>query len=89
MKAKTLSAIAVAAAFGLSASAFAGPGHEVVTPFSPNESGENAIAFQQHASASHRMGSHEISSQQVSSWSVFSLMIRPSIEAVKSDRKAK
>jgi hypothetical protein len=29
------------------------------------------------------------SSQQVRSWSVFSLMIRPSIDAVKSDRNAK
>ncbi|HYC45970.1 MAG TPA: hypothetical protein VED01_10870 [Burkholderiales bacterium] len=40
MKTKTLVAVAVASTFGWSASAFAGSGHEVVTPLSVNESGE-------------------------------------------------
>jgi hypothetical protein len=66
MKSKTLSAIAVAAAFGLSASAFAGSGHEVVTPFSPNESGADVIAFQQHASSS-QMSSQRLSSDHTAS----------------------
>lgn len=40
MKTKTLMTMAVASTFGLSAAAFAGSGHEVVTPFSVSESGE-------------------------------------------------
>jgi hypothetical protein len=48
MKSKTLITIAVASAFGLSASAFAGSSHEVMTPFSPNESGANVISQQHH-----------------------------------------
>jgi len=40
MKTKTLIGMAVASTFGWSAATFAGAGHEVVTPFSPNESGE-------------------------------------------------
>ena len=47
MKSKTLITMAVASTFGLSAAAFAGPSHEVMTPFSPNESGANVIS-QQH-----------------------------------------
>jgi hypothetical protein len=44
MKPKTLITMAVASAFGWSAGVFAGSGHEVMTPFSPNESGENIVS---------------------------------------------
>ena len=47
MKTKALIAIAVSSTFGWSAAAFAGAGHEVVTPFSPNESGEVLSQLQQ------------------------------------------
>ena len=40
MKSKTLMTMAIAGAFGLSAASFAGSGHEVRTPYSPNEAGE-------------------------------------------------
>src|SRR5687768_8573484 len=40
-KTKTLMTMAVASTFGLSAAAFAGPNHEVITPFSVSESGQN------------------------------------------------
>lgn len=43
IKSKTLITIAVASTFGFSAAAFAGNGHEVVTPFSPNEFGNVSI----------------------------------------------
>jgi hypothetical protein len=43
MKSKTLISLAIASTFGWSAASFAGTGHEVVTPFSPNESGENVF----------------------------------------------
>ena len=72
MKSRTLSAMAVAAAFGLSASAFAGSGHEVMTPFSPNESGADLIAVQKHMSSSQHTSSHPMSSDQVSSVDTFS-----------------
>ena len=48
MKSKTLITMAVASAFGLSASAFAGSSHEVMTPFSPSESGANVISQHDH-----------------------------------------
>ena len=38
MKTKTLIAAAISSTFGLATAAFAGSGHEVVTPSSPNES---------------------------------------------------
>jgi hypothetical protein len=44
MKSKTLVAVAVASTIGWSAASFAGASHEVITPFSPNESGE--VIFQ-------------------------------------------
>ena len=47
MKSKSLITVAVASTFGWSAAAFAGAGHEVVTPFSPNESGEVILQLQQ------------------------------------------
>ena len=47
MKSKHLIAIAVASTFGWSAGAFAESGHEVVTPFSVSESGENIPTHQQ------------------------------------------
>jgi len=47
MKSKALIAAAVASTFGWSAASFAGPGHEAVMPFSPNESGENIFHYQQ------------------------------------------
>jgi len=48
MKAKSLIGIAVASTFGWSAATFAGTGHEVATPFSPNESGENIVLLKDH-----------------------------------------
>jgi hypothetical protein len=47
MKSKTLIGIAVASTFGWSAASYAGAGHEVVTPFSPNESGEVIFSYKQ------------------------------------------
>jgi hypothetical protein len=47
MKSKTLIGIAVASTFGWSAASYAGAGHEVVTPFSPNESGEVIFNYKQ------------------------------------------
>jgi hypothetical protein len=47
MKSKTLINIAVASTIGWSATAFAGSGHAVMTPFSPNESGEVLAQLQQ------------------------------------------
>jgi len=52
MKTKTLIGMAVASTFGWSAATFAGTGHEVVTPFSPNESGE-VLAQLQSSAGSH------------------------------------
>jgi len=46
MKSKTLIAVAVVSTFGWSAASFAGPSHQVVTPFSPNESGENIFHYE-------------------------------------------
>lgn len=47
MKSKTLITMAVASTFGWSAAAFAGSGHEVMTPLSVNESGEVLISQEQ------------------------------------------
>src|SRR5688500_15922476 len=47
MKSKTLITMAVASTFGWSGGVFAGP-HEVMTPFSPNDSGVNVISQQHH-----------------------------------------
>src|SRR5688572_26962383 len=52
MKTKTLMTMAVAGTFGLSAAAFAGSNHEVVTPFSISEAGENIFAYQKGFSGS-------------------------------------
>lgn len=60
MKSKTLLALAVASTFGWSAVAFGGNGHEVVTPFSPNESGEVTFVKKEgfsSSSATSNMGS--------------------------------
>ncbi|MGZ5145727.1 MAG: hypothetical protein ACXWCP_19440 [Burkholderiales bacterium] len=46
MKSKALITMAVASTFGWSATALAATGHEVITPFSVSESGENIV--QQH-----------------------------------------
>ncbi len=46
MKSKTLITMAVASTFGWSA-AFADSSHEVITPFSPNESGEQIFTYQE------------------------------------------
>ena len=43
MKTKTLITMAVASTFGWSAAAFAGNGHEVMTPYQPNEGGYVAV----------------------------------------------
>ena len=46
MKTKTLIGIAVASTFGWSAASYAGNTHSVVTPFSPNESGEVIFSYE-------------------------------------------
>jgi len=56
MKAKNLIGIAVASTFGWSAAAFAGAGHEVITPFSPNESGEVVFKHQEGFGSKHLSG---------------------------------
>jgi hypothetical protein len=61
MKSKTLSAMAVAAAVGLSASAFAGSTHEVMTPMSPNESGSSLAVLEHSLSSSHHQMSASLS----------------------------
>ena len=48
MKSKALITMAVASTFGWSAGAFAGSSHEVQTPFSVSESGQNLVS--QHSS---------------------------------------
>jgi hypothetical protein len=47
MKSRALITMAVASTFGWSASTFAGSSHEVMTPFSVSESGQNIVS-QQH-----------------------------------------
>ena len=63
MKSKTLITIAVASTFGWSAATLAATGHEVITPFSVSESGENIV--QQHRdgfdSYRHRASSESLS----------------------------
>jgi hypothetical protein len=56
MKSKTLITMAVASTFGWSA-AFAAPSHEVITPFSPNESGEQIFTYQEGFSSSDHLAS--------------------------------
>lgn len=53
MKRKTLMTMAVAGTFGLSAAAFAGSGHEVITPFSASDAGENILSHQKGFSDSY------------------------------------
>src|SRR4051812_36162022 len=67
MKAKTLSAMAVAAALGLSASAFAGSGYEVVTPMSPNESGPSHAVLEHYSSPHSASASMSASSADAAS----------------------
>jgi hypothetical protein len=66
MKSKTLGAMAVAAALGFSASAFAGSSHEVMTPMSVNETGPVVVSHQMHGSQ------HMSSPQTISSVDTFS-----------------
>ena len=70
MTSKTLIRLAIAGTFGWSAAAFAGSGHEVVTPFSPSESGE-VVFMQKHGFSSHHMaGIGSISDQSESTLSM-------------------
>ena len=48
MKSKTLIAAAISSTFGLATAAFAGSGHEVMTPSSPNESHPAALLQKDH-----------------------------------------
>ena len=58
MKSRTLMKIAVAGAFGLSTAAIAGPSHEVLTPYSPNEAGETSFSMEKiFGSSSKAVGS--------------------------------
>ena len=57
MKSKTLISIAIAGTFGLSTAAFAGSGHEVITPFSPNESGPAIFQSDRGFGSTDRMAS--------------------------------
>ena len=51
---KTLITMAVASTLGWSAAAFAGSGHEVMTPYSPNEAGETSYSLEKIFGASSR-----------------------------------
>jgi hypothetical protein len=57
MKTKTLITMAVASTFGWSAAAFAVASHEVITPFSPNESGEQIFVYQEGFGSTDHMAS--------------------------------
>ena len=81
MKSKTLITMAVASTFGLSAAAFAGSGHQVLTPSSPNESYPSAVLNEQgqfHGSFSTAMApsdsisettGHDLALSDSSDWS--------------------
>ena len=53
MKPKSLMAMAIAGTFGLSAAAYAGSSHEVITPFSVSDAGENVVVHKEGFSKSH------------------------------------
>jgi hypothetical protein len=65
MKSKTLLAAAVASTFGLATAAFAGSGHEVMTPSSPNESYPSASLPQSHGFHSHSITSAMTASESL------------------------
>lgn len=82
MKSKTLIAAAVASTFGLATAAFAGSGHEVMTPSSPNESLPTGSLVQQHRFHSESMSTamapsesmiettgHDLALSDASDWS--------------------
>jgi hypothetical protein len=82
MKSKTLIAAAVASTFGLATAAFAGAGHEVMTPSSPNESLPSAVLSQHHGFHSDSLSSamapseslieatgHDLALSDTSDWS--------------------
>lgn len=64
MKSKTVVTIAVASTFGWSAAAFAGSGHEVVTPLSVNETGETFVSNHKGFSSPERISAIGVSSQE-------------------------
>src|ERR1700704_4542391 len=63
MKSRTLVTMAVASTFGWSAAALAATGHEVITPFSVSETGENVVQQHRQGFDSHR---HRASSDSFS-----------------------
>jgi hypothetical protein len=82
MKTNTLIAAAVASTFGLATAAFAGSGHEVMTPSSPNESLPSAVLSQHHGFHSDSMSTamapseslieatgHDLALSDTSDWS--------------------
>jgi hypothetical protein len=81
MKSKTLIAAALASTFGLATAAFAGSGHEVMTPSSVNESLPSAMLDQQHGFHSNAMSigtpsqsaiettGHDLALSDASDWS--------------------
>src|SRR4051812_42709326 len=80
MKSKTLITVALASTFGLSAAAFAGTSHEVMTPSSPNESYPSAVLNHFHATHSIDMAmapsqsiveatGHDLALSDTSDWS--------------------
>ena len=68
MKRKTLMTMAVAGTFGLSAAAFAGSGHEVITPFSVSESGQNIVSHEKGFSESYHQSSLGSTSSEAGGW---------------------
>lgn len=68
MKTKTLMTMAVAGAFGLSAAAFAGPNHEVITPFSVSESGQNIVVQKKGFHDSYEQSAVGATSDAASAW---------------------
>ena len=68
MKTKTLMTMAVASTIGLSAAAFAGSGHEVITPFSVSEAGENIFTYKKGFSGQQQQLALGSTSHEASGW---------------------
>src|SRR5688572_23173248 len=67
MKAKkTLITMAVVSTLGWSAAAFAGSGHEVMTPYSPNEAGETSYSLEKIFGGSSRSDARGSTSMHMS-----------------------
>ena len=85
---KTLITIAVARTMGWSAAAFAGTGHEVMTPYSPNEAGETSYSleksFGSSVSSKHATGSTSVHTSAMLSGSSSGIDEHPSLSTEDS-----